>query len=164
MLPAIKAWLIDWLWHLLICDNILISLSKMRHVIFSLNEYVMLCYTIWWWFCVTRITTGLCRHTGQRVARQCSPVSDVTSRARLCRSFSLILHSTALYCSWYAQTRCSSDSAGMLCIACAGWLTVCTCLSLVIYDSVLMLSDVKLSSVVVVKAPQKSRDQDWDLG
>jgi len=34
------------LWHLLICDNtfFLISLFKMRHVIFSLNEYVMLCY------------------------------------------------------------------------------------------------------------------------
>jgi len=30
----------------LICDNtfFLISLFKMRHVIFSLNEYVMLCY------------------------------------------------------------------------------------------------------------------------
>ena len=34
--------------HLLICDNtfFLISLFKMRHVIFSLNEYVMLCYVI----------------------------------------------------------------------------------------------------------------------
>jgi len=33
---------------LLICDNtfFLISLFKMRHVIFSLNEYVMLCYVM----------------------------------------------------------------------------------------------------------------------
>ena len=41
----------EWHWHQLghmICDNtfFLISLFKMRHVIFSLNEYVMLCYVM----------------------------------------------------------------------------------------------------------------------
>ena len=40
---------------LLICDNtfFLISLFKMRHVIFSLNEYVVLCY-------VMSVDTGPC--------------------------------------------------------------------------------------------------------
>jgi len=46
------------LWHLLICDNtfFLISLFKMRHVIFSLNEYVI-CYVMFGYFFRTSSST-----------------------------------------------------------------------------------------------------------